>query len=603
MVLSPVRAAACSWSAALLGRSDRRFEVAFAILFILASSSRLRAFAAPHDWDLDVRRATVFRVDSIVWGYLLYLALEKRPLLALKTPAGWASVRGARACIRSRRRRSNSGLDARASKAARRSAGVSLFVRPLRRGCGRLLSRGGRPVRRAAVARAVGFWLGRISYSAYLFHIVIVMALKPMIAGWPLPAQLALYVALICAFSTVFWRGFERPILAARPDYAAQRRVRRFAPPSPQAEKGIAPAPACARGLGCGERPGSFAARPRIDRRGGARPRRLHGERPSVFYPALVAAAVLAIALAERAGRFAARLRRRRAHARSCSRSPCPSPTRSTAPRPACRSSARWPRRPIPIAPRARIRRPSPCGGSTISTNGSATTASAARSRSPTRRKSCPSSWFRGAAAACSTRRSRSTPPASAGRRSPRRKGDRSGSSRSANRRPSGRRCATARSRGRNCCRACSTARRVRPADRGHQRRNGGLYARGQSRALRRDVLPLKPDLIVSTHGMNGLLALGLRQQAEPNEPGVRPRASALIGRAVLTIERAVHDLARPRNAPRSGRAAAAHRRRAAEEPLRRGLPQADRARRGERRPCRACDVEPGGRTQTRRAT
>ncbi len=41
---------------------------------------------------------------------------------------------------------------------------------------------------------------------------------------------------------------------------------------------------------------------------------------------------------------------------------------------------------------------------------------------------------------------------------------------------------------------------------------------------------------------MNGLLALGLRQEAEPNEPGVRPRASPLIGRAVLTIERALHD-------------------------------------------------------------
>ncbi len=59
---------------------------------------------------------------------------------------------------------------------------------------------------------------------------------------------------------------------------------------------------------------------------------------------------------------------------------------------------------------------------------------------------------------------------------------------------------------------------------------------------MRRDILPLEPDLILSTHGMNGLFALGLRQQAEPNEPGVRPRASALLGRALLTIERAAHD-------------------------------------------------------------
>ena len=59
---------------------------------------------------------------------------------------------------------------------------------------------------------------------------------------------------------------------------------------------------------------------------------------------------------------------------------------------------------------------------------------------------------------------------------------------------------------------------------------------------MRRDILPLKPDLILSSHGMNGLLAFGLRRVPEPVEPGVRPRASALIGRAVLTIERFAHD-------------------------------------------------------------
>ncbi len=68
---------------------------------------------------------------------------------------------------------------------------------------------------------------------------------------------------------------------------------------------------------------------------------------------------------------------------------------------------------------------------------------------------------------------------------------------------------------------------------------------------MRRDILPLKPDLILSTHGMNGFLAFGLRRVPEPNEPGVRPRASALIGRAVLTIERAAHDW-RDRNSARA---------------------------------------------------
>jgi hypothetical protein len=84
---------------------------------------------------------------------------------------------------------------------------------------------------------------------------------------------------------------------------------------------------------------------------------------------------------------------------------------------------------------------------------------------------------------------------------------------------------------------------------------NGGTEAytlENNLERMRRDILPLKPDLIVSTHGMNGFLPFGLRRVPEPNEPGVRPRASALIGRAVLTIERAAHDW-RDRNSAQAG--------------------------------------------------
>ncbi len=53
--------------------------------------------------------------------------------------------------------------------------------------------------------RAFSFWIGRISYSAYLFHIIVVILLKPRIDAWPIPAQLAVYLAIVCAFSTLFW--------------------------------------------------------------------------------------------------------------------------------------------------------------------------------------------------------------------------------------------------------------------------------------------------------------------------------------------------------------------------------------------------------------
>ena len=83
---------------------------------------------------------------------------------------------------------------------------------------------------RGRFVRGASFYLGRISYSVYLFHLMIVMALKPMIASAPLVLQLAIYVALILTLSTIFFAGFERPILAARPYYTAARRAR---PPQP----------------------------------------------------------------------------------------------------------------------------------------------------------------------------------------------------------------------------------------------------------------------------------------------------------------------------------------------------------------------------------
>src|SRR5262249_7175830 len=69
------------------------------------------------------------------------------------------------------------------------------------------------------------FYLGRVSYSVYLFHLIIIMALKPLIASVPLALQLVVYVLAILALSTVFFAGFERPILAARPYYGAARRA------------------------------------------------------------------------------------------------------------------------------------------------------------------------------------------------------------------------------------------------------------------------------------------------------------------------------------------------------------------------------------------
>ena len=77
--------------ARLLGRRDRRLEAIFAVLVILVVAALRLAFA-PHDWDLNVRRVTLFRINSIVWGFLLYLALERRPPIGLDDASGQARL-------------------------------------------------------------------------------------------------------------------------------------------------------------------------------------------------------------------------------------------------------------------------------------------------------------------------------------------------------------------------------------------------------------------------------------------------------------------------------------------------------------------------------
>ncbi len=536
----------------LLGRSDRRFEVAFAALFILAVVA-LRAFAAPADWDSDLRRATVFRVDSIVWGYLLYIALEKRPLLALKTELGWRTFSALGVTLVAA-----TALEFGVSITAIQGSAVAQQAFPYSSALFGVaavgLFREAEPFFRGRVASAVGFWLGRISYSAYLFHIVIVMAMKPMMANWPLLAQLALYVALICAFSTVFWRGFERPILAARPNYAQSGIAHALSlshrPRTLSGNHGTRWPAGSGKARRSRARLKSLALGVALAGAGALARDAFMGDRPYVFYPALAVAAALAMALAERAGRFAASFGGAArtlflfalvlpvADALYRSSTGVPIVGSMAAPTYSYRAARE---NPAAFAMwwfyylnewirddgvRGAIERPDPEKKLPFVL----IPGSSGRMFDTTIRINA--AGFRGPEIA----------PAKDGRFRIVALGESQtfGPTLRDGEKPWPERLQDLFDRRALCGRPIEVV-------------NAGTEAytlEDNLERVRRDVLPLKPDLIVSTHGMNGLLALGLRQQAEPNEPGVRPRASALIGRAVLTIERAAHDWRARNTAP-----------------------------------------------------
>ncbi len=529
--------------ARLLGRRDRRFEATFAVLVILVVAA-LRFSIAPHDWDLNVRRVTLFRIDSIVWGFLLYLALERRPPIGLDAASGRWRLGALLALL---------------AVAIPAELGVAILAVG-----GDLSAQRAFPYVSAAfgmiavgvvwqaeglfrnrVVRGVSFYLGRISYSVYLFHLIIVMALKPMLASAPLILQLAIYVVAILALSTIFFAGFERPILAARPYYGAARRAgagiaapqgdpRRFRPSLLAIALGLA---ALAAGVLARN---AFMA-----------------DRPYAFYSLLAATAVLILAFAE------VRVRSTSAVAV------------------AARAFLLFALA-LPVAD-ALYR--SSTGLPLVATTAAPTYSYRAAHANPTAFAIWwfyyLNEWIRNdgiRAAIDAPDPQKKLPfvlvPGSSGRMF-----------------DTTIRINNLGFRGPDLARDKGDAFRIvalgesqtfgptlhdgekpwpellqdlfdQHASCGHRVQviNAGTEAytlEDNLERMRRDILPLKPDLILSTHGMNGFLPFGLRRAPEPNEPGVRPRASALIGRAVLTIERATHDW-RDRNSAQAGAVALA---------------------------------------------
>jgi peptidoglycan/LPS O-acetylase OafA/YrhL/lysophospholipase L1-like esterase len=517
-------------AARLLGRGDRRLELTFAILVIVIVAA-LRLSFSPHDWDLNVRRVTLFRIDSIVWGFLLYLALEHRSPIGLEAAAGRWRL-GALFALLAVAIPAELGVAVRAVEGAP-SAQLAF---PYVSAAFGMIAVGvvwlSEDLFRNRFVRGASFYLGRISYSVYLFHLILIMALKPMMAAAPLALQLAVYVLAILALSTLFFAGFERPILAARPYYGGPRN---------EAAAIVAPRREPSR------RPGFwlfiFALAGAMLGAGVLARNTFMAAKPYAFYPLLGATAVLALALVE-----------------------ATRPRRTGALAVAARAFLLFALA-LPVAD-ALYRRST--GVPLVATVAEPTYSYRAAHANPAAFATWwfyyLNEWIRedGVRAAIDAPDpQKKLPfvlvPGSSGRmfdttirinnlgfRGPDMARDKGGAFRIVALGESQTFGPTLRDGEKPWPELlqdlfdqhASCGRRIEVI-------NGGTEAYtldNNLERMRRDILPLKPDLIVSTHGMNGFFPFGLRRVPEPNAPGVRPRGSALIGRAVLTIERAAHD-------------------------------------------------------------
>ena len=528
--------------ARVLGRRDRRLEVIFAVLVILVVAA-LRLTFAPHDWDLNVRRVTLFRINSIVWGFLLYLALERRPPIGLDDASGRARL-GVLLALLAVIIPAELGV---AISAVKGGASAQLAFPYVSAAFG-MIAVGvlwqAEGLFHNRIVRGASFYLGRVSYSVYLFHLIVIMALKPLIASTPLALQLAVYVLAILALSTVFFAGFERPILAARPYYGG---------PGPEAVGTVAPHNEPHR-----SRPWLLISALAVATltAGVLARNAFMADKPYAFYPSLAATALLFLVLAERAR-----------------------PPSTGALSIAARAFLLFALA-LPFAD-AVYRRST--GLPLVATVAEPTYSYRAAHANPTAFATWwfyyLNEWIRKdgiRAAIDAPDPQKKLPfvlvPGSSGRMFdttihinnlgfrgpdlPRDKGDAFrivalgesqtfGPTLRDGEKPWPELLQDLFDQHASCGRRIEIV-------------NGGTEAytlENNLERMRRDILPLKPDLIVSTHGMNGFLLFGLRRVPEPNEPGVRPRASALIGRAVLTIERAAHDW-RDRNSAQASVAA-----------------------------------------------
>jgi peptidoglycan/LPS O-acetylase OafA/YrhL len=188
-----------------------------ALLYIGVVTVARLCMGVTADWGDEVRRVVIFRVDSIAYGFLLYIALGRRSVVTGRSVAGWALAFGLCATLAyyvvlAIPRHLAYGQVFPFCAAACGISGIALF---------RVLD----PIlRKRQWTVALCYFAGRISYSVYLFHLVIAVGLASVFGGLPVLLQLPIYAACCIAASAMFYRYFERPILAVRPRYADNRR-------------------------------------------------------------------------------------------------------------------------------------------------------------------------------------------------------------------------------------------------------------------------------------------------------------------------------------------------------------------------------------------
>lgn len=210
---------AASW---LAGRDDRRFAAAVAIGFCVAIVVARTAFGDFADWGAAVRRVVAFRLDSIGYGFLLYLAVDAAGADMVRRLPGWAAGLGFFATavlaytLLARVTATGDFLSEHFFPFAAALFGATAILCALR---------AERAMQAHPALAWIGLYLGRLSYSTYLFHIILIELIAAVLPSLGLIAQLGLFLIALFGLTLGLYIYFERPILAARPHYRTRHPI------------------------------------------------------------------------------------------------------------------------------------------------------------------------------------------------------------------------------------------------------------------------------------------------------------------------------------------------------------------------------------------
>lgn len=205
--------------AVLVARRRSVLGAAISAAAFVALITLLReAFGNYADWGPDVRRIVMFRMDAIAWGFLLNLAVTRTGILRqIRIWQALVSLLTALAIA--------IGLTMLAAESHSRSIETAFpFYSAAVGATAIVLSLKLSEIFQGSKAlTTVGEFLGRISYSMYLFHWLALATLAPLLDRFSLLPELALYLVVTTVIASLMYVAIEAPVLAARPRFLMPR--------------------------------------------------------------------------------------------------------------------------------------------------------------------------------------------------------------------------------------------------------------------------------------------------------------------------------------------------------------------------------------------